>query len=430
MKNDFRKQLGLSRQFLELGDVISALDATDVLMRMAEEHGGIDEKLAALLARGTCLVVGDVDDGPAKAILQECVTLSQQNGYWSDYTEAKRMLGMLELKHGRSTAALEHWSSVVKTLLHNAETMPLTEKAEVLDSLCGLIEEVLSGFKPNEDTYPLWFNAAKGLLIAYQALSRSEACIRLAEHILSFQLADEDRRTIDELLGMTLMILGKPQKALSYFEEGLIIAEKTASTSGTLSILQNIAKAHKQTGSYLRALGSLERAEVIMRQPQFDREGYKWLHVNNLIEIASIHRDMANTTAARPYLQAALKAIDSLSPYETTTQIEKAAALTNLGLLDSDEGKHDDAIKVQREALKIHKSGGFTHAVGLAQVETNLALALTDADDVEEAIAHWRESLRLNRQIGDTSRVSRALFYLADLERRRQNNAGCFGNPG
>lgn len=325
----------------------------------------------------------------------------------------------------QSTTALEFWLAAVESLLYDAENMPVKEKAQVLTSLCSHIEGVLNGFKPNEQTYALWFKAAKDLLIAYQALSRNEDCARSGQHILDFPLEDEDRRTIDELVGMTLMMLGQPQKALSYFEEGLSIAERITSTSGTLSILQNIAKAYKQTGSYRRAIASLERAEAIMRQSEFDQEGNEFLHINNLIEIASIHREMANTTAARPYLQMALEAIDLLSPYETITQIQKASALTNLGLLDSDEGNYDGAVKVQEEALKIYKSGDFIYLVGLAQVETNLAVALTGKDDVEQAIAHWEESLSLNRQIGDTFRVSRALWSIAELEAPRGNYGRC-----
>ncbi|MBU7025309.1 MAG: tetratricopeptide repeat protein [Theionarchaea archaeon] len=76
----------------------------------------------------------------------------------------------------------------------------------------------------------------------------------------------------------------------------------------------------------------------------------------------------------------------------------KSAALGNIGLIYSDKGELDEALKYLKDALKIHKERGYRR--GEADDLGNIGVIYSDKGELDEALKYHKEALRIDREVG------------------------------
>lgn len=412
----FDQKISQIQHLIENEDYQTAAKATDSLLEKIEKNGTARERAITYLLRARCLMVDDKDVEQAFSNFIKSAELSKQADLWDVFGEAKLMLGMIEITKGEFLEAVTHWAHAIKKLYSNANALPL------LDSFRNCLENFVKFFKFDNEIQPIWCATVIDLGNAYLSLAQNEKALRLGELALQNSSEDLDLLNANELVGMAAIMSGIPVKAIEYLEKALSITKKIDDSSKSQAILlQNVAKAYKQTGEFKKAIANLEYSEILIRKEKVRKIDEILLHVNNLIEIASVHREMGNSASARPYLDKALNLIESLSHDKPDTVVIHASALTNLGLLESDEENYMEAVKIQTAAHRILSDVDFLYPPSMAQVEENLAIALFGVGQLDEAEKHWKESLKWHEQMGNLPRRLVILFALANLELSRKD---------
>ncbi len=113
---------------------------------------------------------------------------------------------------------------------------------------------------------------------------------------------------------------------------------------------------------------------------------------------ASALRESGETETARPL---ALEALARMEADPATPWRERAEALNQLGTIDIDLGRHEEAEAWLRQSVAIHEATGREDPAQLAVVFNNLAGALLlQPDREEEAAAAYEEAVTLAEQSG------------------------------
>jgi len=118
--------------------------------------------------------------------------------------------------------------------------------------------------------------------------------------------------------------------------------------------------------------------------------------------IGLIYSDLGKPDEALKYLEEALE-IDRRIGYEQGI----ASSLNNIGLIYSDLGKPDEALKYHKEALEIDRRIGYEQ--GIARDLGNIGLIYSDLGKPDEALKYLEEALEIDRRIGYEQGIARDL---------------------
>ena len=76
----------------------------------------------------------------------------------------------------------------------------------------------------------------------------------------------------------------------------------------------------------------------------------------------------------------------------------KSVALTNIGIIYTDSGKPEEALKLFQEALEINKKNKYQE--GIANVFNNIGLAHSKLRETDQALNYYQKALKINKKIG------------------------------
>lgn len=96
----------------------------------------------------------------------------------------------------------------------------------------------------------------------------------------------------------------------------------------------------------------------------------------------------------------------------------RSAALGNLGLIYSDLGRPDEALKYHREALEIDREIGYQQ--GIASDLGNIGVIYRGLGKSEEALKHHKDALEIFKRIGAQREIEIALENIRDIEEEKR----------
>jgi hypothetical protein len=205
------------------------------------------------------------------------------------------------------------------------------------------------------------------------------------------------------LLGAAYAELGRHDKAVDHLNQALALAEHHQDLVRKSQIHRALARAWELRGDDRLALDHAYRClDLVRGLDQPVREAVAL----NMVGWHAAH--LGDFDTARKYCQAAL----ALHRHHNNPNGE-ADSLDSLGYVEDHSGHHQDALDHYREALTLYRNLGSTYQVpdnldGLGHPHVAL-------DQPEQARAAWQEALELYREQGrhdDAARVQRQLDAL------------------
>jgi len=309
--------------------------------------------------------------------------------------------------------ALEHWIEALKAITGNIAYPDL-------NFLLNLIEDSI------EDTsvdIPAKLRVQTGLDLSeyYLSIAYPDKALAACCQALENEKTDSEAYELHSCAGTAALSAGLAHQALDHLKKAISLFELLQKPAEELpNIFRNTAKAYKMGGSYWKAIDFLRKCMELCKKESVKQESL--LRVNDLIELGSIYRDMGAVDTAQPFLDEAVSMADDLPDQEPNSLVMKAIALTNLGLVHSDQHDYDRAIVLQGQALQILEEASFEYPSGLAQIKENLGIALGNSGLYDEASGHLSGSLEIHRHMGNPSRQIALLLFRAELYGRQKKN--------
>jgi tetratricopeptide (TPR) repeat protein len=222
-------------------------------------------------------------------------------------------------------------------------------------------------------------------------------------------------------LGVVYYYLDDYPQAVSYWEQAISLFEVLEDARGLGRTTNNIAHVHNLLGNYQAGLENITRALSALRQ------------IGDVRSEAAAYDTMGTSyfglgdygRARECYQQAFQRAQDT-----GTMQQYEASFLTSLAVLNSAEGRYDEAEAQLRRALETIKE--LEPPREIANTLASLANLYSQTGRHAEALDYYDEALETLKQVGEKSEMAPiliqkagTLFELGDLEQaQRLNNSG------
>jgi CHAT domain-containing protein/tetratricopeptide (TPR) repeat protein len=200
--------------------------------------------------------------------------------------------------------------------------------------------------------------------------------------------------------GTELATKGDYPGALTKYEAGLQVAEKSGNKRAVATILLGIGVVYYRQGSYAEAAKHYQRALKICEELG-DKSGM----ARTLNNLGIVYRNQGSYNTALEYYQKSLKLQEELGDKGVI-----AASLSNLGNVYRSQGSYDKAIEYYQKSLKIEEELG--NKIGIAQTINNLGVAYQSQGSYDKAIEYYRKSLKVKEDLGDKNGMAQTLNNL------------------
>ncbi|CAF1325624.1 unnamed protein product [Adineta steineri] len=192
---------------------------------------------------------------------------------------------------------------------------------------------------------------------------------------------------------------GDYEKAISYFEQGLEIWQKTPSSNhrSLCTLYNNIGLVYNNMGEYSKALSSLEKALEIRQKSLPSNHPSLATSYNN---IATAYDKMGEYTKALPSFEKALEIWQKTLP---SNHPSLATLCNNIGLVYNNMGEYSKALSSLEKALEIRQKTLPSNHPDLATSYNNIGNVYTKVAEyskalssLEKALEVWQKTLPLN----------------------------------
>ncbi len=227
-------------------------------------------------------------------------------------------------------------------------------------------------------------------------------------------LGDQDARRRIEALhnhGDVLLIIGKPEEALSAFREMLVHAYR-------LGLKSKGGAAHNRIGRLHRDLGHLSAA-----RPHLDAALELFAEAQDERGVGASHDDIGKLLWLKGEYPAAL--VELKLGLEMRNKIGDlrsiALSLNNLGMLWMDHGKASNAKETLEASLQIRRDIG--DPLGIVQSLNALGRLAQEQNDHPRALELFREAYERSKEIGENNRIAIVLTNIGQSHYRLGNVA-------
>ncbi|MEM6403200.1 MAG: tetratricopeptide repeat protein [Cyanobacteria bacterium P01_D01_bin.116] len=210
-------------------------------------------------------------------------------------------------------------------------------------------------------------------------------------------------------IGAVYSDLGEKQKALSYYNQALLLGRAVGDKSGEATTLVNIGAIYSDLGEKQKALSFLNQA-----LPLFRAVGNRGGEAGTLHNIGAIYLDLGEKQKALSFLNQAL-----LLERAAGDKSGEAGTLNTIGAVYSDLGEKQKALSYYNQALPIRRAVGDKG--GEAITLNNIGKVYLDLGEKQKALSFLNQALPLFRAVGDKQNEAGILGNLASLEREQGN---------
>jgi tetratricopeptide (TPR) repeat protein len=148
-----------------------------------------------------------------------------------------------------------------------------------------------------------------------------------------------------------------------------------------------------EKGRNFEAVNDIERCRLLAMSPK-ERMIFS-------IIAGNCYSILGNQNKAKEYYDDALNISnrkDLEKIYKNDVILARASALGNIGLIYSDKGDLDEALKYHQDALKIDRDVGYKQ--GEANQLGNIGLIYSAKGDLDEALKYHQDALKIDRDVG------------------------------
>jgi len=227
--------------------------------------------------------------------------------------------------------------------------------------------------------------------------------IKEFEKCLTYPKATESEKVAAHIeIGICYCGLSELREGEEHFRKALDISEgvknKSEKLKGKSAALGNIGIVYSYLGKPNEALSYYNQALEIYKKSG-DKEGM----ANSFLDLGVVYKDLGNPDEA-------------LRNYEEALEIEKeigndglkADALGNIGTIYDDLGKYDEALKYHSEALEIFKK--IKDEQGIANTLRNMADVQISLGKSDEALGYSNRALEIYKKSGDKEGMATSLL--------------------
>jgi CHAT domain-containing protein/Tfp pilus assembly protein PilF len=203
--------------------------------------------------------------------------------------------------------------------------------------------------------------------------------------------------------------LGEIQKSLEFYLQGLELSRALGNREYTGAALNNLGGGYKILGDYEQAIFYLNQALTIDREIG-DRQG-EAIVLNNL---GGCYLLLGDTGHAEELFRQSL-----VLRREIKDQRGEGNTLNNLGLVFAQSGDSAKAIDFLEQALTVRRT--FGDKTGEAITLRNLGKSFWSSGDKQKSAESFEQSNALARQLGDRRVEADTFYWLALVEKDREN---------
>ncbi|MDO6436534.1 tetratricopeptide repeat protein [Cyclobacterium sp. 1_MG-2023] len=198
--------------------------------------------------------------------------------------------------------------------------------------------------------------------------------------------------------------------------KSLKASEQIDYTAGKVDAYRNIGAYHNLKGEYNQALSYFEEGLSLAEKEKY------WLGLANLYNSMGLNAyERGNYADAVTHYLQALKIKEEHLP-----QLEQSKTLNNLGLVFMDLGDIDKALDYHTRALKIREA--YNDQTGIASSRINIALIYKKRGELEEAMSQFEATLEIGLQMNNRQLISVSYFNIGELFLIRGENKNAFIN--
>jgi tetratricopeptide (TPR) repeat protein len=190
-------------------------------------------------------------------------------------------------------------------------------------------------------------------------------------------------------LGLAYWSIGQIAKAITYYEQALVVNRARKDREGEGKILGNLGNAYTDLGEMETAVSHHQQALVIAREI-----GNKRMESIILGNLGLAHADLGETKSAVSHYQQALAIAREIGDKRIESN-----QLGNLGNAYAAFGETKTAVGAYKQALAIAREIGDKQREG--SWLGNLGNAYADLGEIETAVSHYQQALAIAREIGD-----------------------------
>ena len=284
---------------------------------------------------------------------------------------------------------LNSWGWVVYRLGNSFRGLYLLERAL----------EALQGMDSN-----LTLIVSNNMATVYYATGRPQEALTLYEQVLPIMRAVGDRAgeaTTLNNMATVYYATGRPQEALTLYGQVLPIMRAVGDRAGEATTLNNMALVYYATGRPQEALTLYEQALPIMRAV-----GNRAGEATTLNNIAAVY-----DATGRP--QEALTLYEQVLPIMRAVgnRAGEASTLNNMALVYYATGRPQEALTLYEQVLPIRRAVG--NRAGEATTLNGMAAVYYATGRPQEALALYEQALPIMRAVGDRAGEAATLNNMA-----------------
>lgn len=272
------------------------------------------------------------------------------------------------------------YPNIIKALEY-FQTAGIMEKELKLAGILGFFWELRGYWSKGQDVL-------NSILYKYPNIPKTDYSVKLYRH-----------------LGRLVYLNGNYEKAIDFFEKGLILARETGSRYEEANLLYNLALG-------LGMLGNLKEEKELMQKSLniFRDISYKQGISNVLQDLSQLYYFKGE------YDQAEKLSMESMEiSKETGDKLGISKALGRLGLVARTKGNFEQASKMLNSHLSICIQ--LDDKVGIANTLINIAELARSQGDLELAQDYYAKSLDLGYELGYKAIIARTLKDMGEIKR-------------
>lgn len=197
-------------------------------------------------------------------------------------------------------------------------------------------------------------------------------------------------------------IRGEYEQAMSYFKEGLSLANENQYLKGMAHIYHSMGLNHYDRGNFTEAVSLYYKALEIKEKHLSENEQSK-----TLSNLGLVFSDMEDYERALDFHNRALEIRKKLN-----NKLGMASSLINIGLIYKKKGKLEDAMESYTSTLEIGKNIENNQLISVSHF--NLGEILLSMEDFEAALFHFEAALEVDKSVEDKAGTSSDLLGVGE----------------
>ena len=261
----------------------------------------------------------------------------------------------------------------------------------------------LNNIEPEQSVDDILAGVLDQPMTAEQQLAQVERVLEALRRV--GQLGRGDAAELDILVsvGKTYLKFSHLGRALETFESAMEIAESLADTSKRALLLRSIGLVYKASRRWDDALDYLQRSELMYRELD-DDAGLASVILNR----GSVNAERSRYPEAEAAYNEALELARSSGNARTAV-----SALNNLAIVQTIQGKLDDAISQYQECVVLYE--GLDESAGVARSYANMGMTYADKREWATAMSCYEKAFHLAEEDGALELIANIHLSRAEL---------------